>query len=95
MNNDEIERIMNFLIHRQEVFAENQEKMQTAIVRLTEAQATLTKAQANLADAQAQTQRDFSNLSKVMTQTQQDISNLSKIVSGLVEIVMERRNGGS
>lgn len=72
MTNDEMEKVMNFLIHRQEVFAENQEKMQSAI-------ATLAQAQTNLAEAQ--------------TQTQRDISNLSKIVSGLVDIVIEGRNG--
>lgn len=57
MTNDELEKVMDSLIHRQEVFAENQKKVQAEIARLAEAQTALT-------EAQAQAQRDISNLSK-------------------------------
>ena len=60
MSNEEMEKVMNFLIQRQEVFAENLERIEGVV-------ATLVDSHVKLAEAQIQSQRDIATLAQALT----------------------------
>ncbi len=80
MTNEEIQKILEFMMQRQEIFAENLQKLEENHGKLQEEVRGLAGIVRQLGEAQIQTQNDM--------------SHLTKIVSGLVEIVTRDRNGG-
>jgi archaellum component FlaC len=95
MTNEEMQRVLEFMMQRQEVFAEhlerledNQEKLQEEVRGLTTEVRGLTTEVRGLAGVVRQ-------LGEAQIQTQNDLSHLTKIVTGLVELVTQDRNGGS
>jgi hypothetical protein len=60
MSNEDIQKIMNFPIQRQEVFAENLERVEGVV-------ATLVESHIKLVEAQTQAQRDIATLAQVLT----------------------------
>jgi len=59
MTNEEMERIMNFLINRQEIFADQMMQSNARMTRLEEAMIALT-------ESQGQTNREVRNLTVVV-----------------------------
>ena len=80
MTNEEIQKYLEFMMQRQEVFTEH-------LQRLEENQEKLQAEVRGLAGIVRQ-------LGEAQIQTQNDLSHLTKIVTGLVEIVTRDRNGG-
>lgn len=60
MSDEDRDKIINFLIQRQEVFAENLERMEGVVGTLLEAQVKLT-------EAQIQAQKDIATLAQTLT----------------------------
>lgn len=92
MDNEEIERVMNFIIQRQEVFAQNMEAAQVdtqalkqSVTILTDRVTHITNVVGELVDAQH-------GFLQAQERMQSDISNMLKLTTGLFEIVV--KNGG-
>ena len=88
MTNEEIQKVLEFMMQRQEVFAEHLERLEENQEKLQEEVRGLTTEVRGLAGVVRQ-------LGEAQIQTQNDLSHLTKIVTGLVEIVTRDRNGGS
>ena len=88
MTNEEMQKILEFVMQRQEVFAENLGRLEENQEKLQEEVRGLTTEVRGLAGVVRQ-------LGEAQIQTQNDMSHLTKIVSGLVEIVTRDRNGDS
>lgn len=93
MTNEEMQKILEYMMQRQEVFTEhlerlevNQEKLQEEVRGLATEVRGLTTEVRGLAGVVRQ-------LGEAQIQTQNDMSHLTKIVTGLVEIVTRDRNG--
>ena len=86
MTNEEIQKVLEFMMQRQEVFAEHLERLEENQAKLQEEVRGLTTEVRGLAGVVRQ-------LGEAQIQTQSDMSHLTKIVSGLVEIVTRERNG--
>jgi len=85
MTNEEIQKVLEFMMQRQEVFAEHLERLEENQAKLQEEVRGLTTEVRGLAGVVRQ-------LGEAQIQTQSDMSHLTKIVSGLVEIVTRERN---
>ena len=88
MTNEEIQKVLEFMMQRQEVFAEHLERLEDNQEKLQEEVRGLATEVRGLASVVRQ-------LGEAQIQTQNDLSHLTKIVTGLVEIVTRDRNGGS
>lgn len=102
MTNEEIQRVLEFMMQRQEVFAEhlerleeNQEKLQEEVRGLTTEVRGLTTEVRGLTTEIRGLAGVVRQLGEAQIQTQNDLSHLTKIVTGLVEIVTRDRNSGS
>ena len=87
MTNEEMQKVLEFMMQRQEVFAEHLERLEENQEKLQEEVRGLTTEVRGLAGVVRQ-------LGEAQIQTQNDLSHLTKIVTGLVEIVTQDRNGG-
>lgn len=100
MSNEEIERVMNFIIQRQEVFAQNQETAQAdtrelkrSVTDLTARMTDLTARVTHLTDVVGELAAAQIVLTQNQERLQGDISNMLKITTGLFEIVV--KDGGT
>lgn len=75
MTNEEVEKVMNFLIQRQEVFAGNLERMEKNMADMQDTVAVLVQSHTKLVEAQTEAQRDLAMLARVVT-------DLTKIITG-------------
>ncbi|HEX8129826.1 MAG TPA: hypothetical protein VF527_12050 [Pyrinomonadaceae bacterium] len=87
MTNEEIQKVLEFMMQRQEVFGEHLERLEENQEKLQEEVRSLTTEVRGLAGVVRQ-------LGEAQIQTQSDMSHLTKIVTGHVEIVTRDRNGG-
>lgn len=78
-----MEKVMNFIIQRQEAFAHNMEVEQADTRQLKQTVAQLMSVVGELVDAQQK-------FLQSQERTQNDISNVLKITTGLFEIVMKK-----
>ena len=89
MTNEEMERIMNFIIERQEVFAERMVQSDERLTRLENITITLAEKHDQLAD----TQKQLADTQKLISQ---DIRSLTTQVDRIAETVAflldERKN---
>jgi DNA anti-recombination protein RmuC len=88
VTNEEMQKVLGFMMQRQEVFAEHLERLEANQEKLQEEVRGLTTEVRGLAGV-------IRELGEAQIQTQNDLSHLTKIVSGLVGIVTRDRNGGS
>jgi uncharacterized coiled-coil DUF342 family protein len=107
MTNEEIQRIIEFMIKRQEAFDARQERLQASHEKFEERHAKFEERHAKFEERQEQCelnhallQTEVRGLAKIVGQigeaqlrTQDEIFNLAKIVDGSVEIVTKERNG--
>ena len=68
MSDEDIQKIMNFLIQRQEVFAENLERIEGVVGTLSDTMAVLVDSQTKLVESQTQMQKDISLLAQALTE---------------------------
>ena len=88
MTNEEMQKVLEFMMQRQEVFGEHLERLEENQEKLQEEVRGFTIEVRGLAGVVRQ-------LGEAQIQTQNDMSHLTKIVTGLVEIVARDHNGGS
>jgi predicted nuclease with TOPRIM domain len=86
MTNEEMQKILEYMMQRQEVVTEHLERLEVNQEKLQEEVRGLTTEVRGLAGVVRQ-------LGEAQIQTQNDMSHLTKIVTGLVEIVTRDRNG--
>ena len=94
MTNEEIRKVLEFMMQRQEVFAEHLERLEENQAKLQEEVRGLTTEVRGLTTEVRGLAGVVRQLGEAQIQTQSDMSHLTKIVSGLVEIVTRERNGG-
>lgn len=92
MSNEEIARVMDFIIQRQEVFAQNQEVAQSDTQQLKRSLADLTARVTHLTDVVGEVASAQMSLIQTQERLQGDISNMLKITTGLFEMFM--KDGG-
>lgn len=73
MSDEDIQKVMNFLIQRQEVFAENLERIEAVVGTLSDTVAVLVRSQTQLTEAQTQTQKNVSFLAQSLTQLTKEV----------------------
>jgi prophage DNA circulation protein len=93
MDNNEIERLMNFIIERQEVFASNMEAAQADTQALKQSVATLTERVTHITNVVGELVDAQQGFLQGQERMQGDISNMLKITAGLFETIM--KNGGA
>lgn len=93
MSNEEIERVMNFIIERQEVFAQNQEAAQADTQELKRSVSNLTARVTHLTDVVGEVAAAQMKLVETQERLQGDISNMLKITTGLFEMIA--KDGGA
>lgn len=105
MTNEELERIMDYIIERQETFADQMVESNVRMTRLetamAEQQAAMTQQQATMAHQQqigTQQQAAIFAMIEAQQHASNDVRNLARVVDHLVEtvtVLLDRTGGGN
>jgi uncharacterized protein (UPF0335 family) len=95
MTNEELQKVLEFMMQRQEVFAEHLERLEENQEKLQEEVRGFTIEVRGLAGEVRGLAGVVRQLGEAQIQTQNDMSHLTKIVTGLVGIVARDHDGGS
>jgi predicted nucleic acid-binding Zn-ribbon protein len=103
MTNKEIHKIMEFIIQRQESFAEGMDRLEASqaksegrISRLEGAFVTLYNTVSKLSDTVAEEAKSNSESIKALRETQTETDErLNSLINVLERLISDRRNGGS
>ena len=93
MTNEEIQRVMEFIIKQQESFAENMGQSESRISRLETAAVSLYNATIELTRSQTELNRAHKALSEKMAELAEAQAHTDLRVNALIDIIDQRRNG--
>ncbi len=92
MTNEELERVMNFIIERQETFASQISEQQMLVGTLIESQNTLTATVQQISDAHSQR---LDSHDEQFAETQESINSLTRTVERYINARGSNGNGGN
>ena len=95
MTNEEIQKVMEFIIKQQESFAENMAQSEVRISRLETAAVSLYNATIELTRSQTELNRAHKALSERMAELAEAQAHTDQRVNALIDIIDQRRNGES
>jgi hypothetical protein len=95
MTNEEIQRVMEFIIKQQETFAENMAQAEVRISKLETAAVHLYNATTELAKSQIALTEKMGILAEAQAQLNESLAHTDQRVNALIDILDQRRNGES
>ena len=95
MTNEEIQRVMEFIIKQQESFAEGMAQAESRISRLETATVGLYSAMTELAKSQLALTERVSALADKVSDLADAQAHTDQRVNALIDILDQRRNGGT
>ncbi len=93
MTNEEIQKVMEFIIKQQESFAENMAQSEARISRLETATVHLYSSMTELAKSQIALTEKMGILAEAQAQLNESLAHTDQRVNALIDIIDQRRNG--
>jgi exonuclease VII small subunit len=93
MTNEEIQRVMEFIIKQQESFAEGMTKAETRLTRLEGSFVHLHEVVSELGKAQKTLTDTVTQLAESQKQLAESLAHTDQRVNVLIDILMQGRNG--
>jgi len=93
MTNEELQRVMEFIIKRQETFAEGMVQAESRLTRLETAVVNLYNAMSDIGKSQKALAETVTHLAESQRQLAESQAHTDQRVNVLIDILEQRRNG--